>query len=60
MEQKDNLANKRHTLAHVLAASVKDFYPNADLTLGPAIDNGFYYDIDFKDQKINEEDLLKF
>jgi threonyl-tRNA synthetase len=60
MAHTDNLANKRHTLAHLLAAAVKDYYPKADLTLGPAIDNGFYYDIDFKDQKINEEDVLKF
>lgn len=41
------LANKRHTLAHLLAAAVLEKYPHAKLTLGPAIDNGFYYDIDF-------------
>lgn len=38
---------KRHTLAHLLAAAVVAQYPHAKLTLGPAIDNGFYYDIDF-------------
>lgn len=42
-----NLEHKRHTLAHLLAAAVLDLYPHAKLTLGPAIDNGFYYDIDF-------------
>lgn len=42
-----NLENKRHTLAHLLAAAVLKDYPHAKLTLGPAIDNGFYYDIDF-------------
>ena len=42
-----NLEHKRHTLAHLLAAAVVDQYPHAKLTLGPAIDTGFYYDIDF-------------
>lgn len=41
------LEYKRHTLAHLLAAAVLEKYPHAKLTLGPAIDNGFYYDIDF-------------
>lgn len=44
----DSLQNKRHTLAHLLAAAVKALNPHAILTLGPAVDNGFYYDIDFK------------
>lgn len=35
-----------HTASHVLAAAVKRLYPEAKLTIGPAIDNGFYYDID--------------
>jgi len=38
---------KRHTLAHVLASVILEKYSDAKLTLGPAIDNGFYYDIDF-------------
>ncbi len=42
-----NLEHKRHTLAHLLAAAVLDKYPHAKLTLGPAIEHGFYYDIDF-------------
>lgn len=42
-----SLENKRHTLAHLLAAAVIKKYPHAKLTLGPAIENGFYYDIDF-------------
>ncbi len=41
------LEHRRHTLAHLLAAAVIKKYPHAKLTLGPAIDNGFYYDIDF-------------
>ncbi len=43
----EQLSHKRHTLAHILARSVLTQYPDAKLTLGPAIDNGFYYDIDF-------------
>ncbi len=42
-----SLEYKRHTLAHLLAAAVVEQYPHAKLTLGPAIDTGFYYDIDF-------------
>lgn len=42
-----NLQHKRHTLAHLLAAAVLEKYPHAKLTLGPAIDTGFYYDVDF-------------
>lgn len=55
----EQLAYSRHTLAHLLAQAVKEQYPNADLTLGPAIPNGFYYDIDFGSQKISDEDLVK-
>jgi threonyl-tRNA synthetase len=44
-----SLEHKRHTLAHLLAAAVIDKYPQAKLTLGPAIDTGFYYDIDFSE-----------
>jgi threonyl-tRNA synthetase len=44
---KKSLEHKRHTLAHLLAAAVIEKYPHAKLTLGPAIDTGFYYDIDF-------------
>jgi len=43
----EKLQYVRHTLAHLLAASVLQKYPHAKLTLGPAIDTGFYYDIDF-------------
>lgn len=44
---KTQLEHKRHTLAHLLAAAVLVDYPHAKPTLGPAIENGFYYDIDF-------------
>jgi threonyl-tRNA synthetase len=43
----EKLAHLRHTLSHLLAAAVLELYPDAKPTLGPAIDNGFYYDIQF-------------
>ncbi|MFA6459266.1 MAG: threonine--tRNA ligase [Candidatus Paceibacterota bacterium] len=52
------LVNKRHTLAHLLAAAVLELYPDAKPTIGPAIDNGFYYDFEFS-APITEEDLPK-
>jgi len=48
---------KRHSLSHLLAYAIKELYPEAKLSIGPAIDNGFYYDIDFGDLKINEANL---
>lgn len=53
------LHEKRHSLAHLLAAAVLEFYPHAKPTLGPAIDEGFYYDIDFGTTKLSDEDLEK-
>ncbi|MDD6799470.1 MAG: threonine--tRNA ligase [Firmicutes bacterium] len=47
-----------HTTSHVLAAAVKRLYPEAKLTIGPSIDNGFYYDID-SDVPFNAEVLSK-
>jgi threonyl-tRNA synthetase len=52
----ENLNNKRHTLAHLLAAAVMDLYPDAKATIGPVIDNGFYYDFEFT-KPIIEDDL---
>jgi len=48
-----------HTTAHVLAAAIEELYPTAKLTKGPSIENGFYYDIDFVDTNISENDLGK-
>lgn len=53
------LDNLRHSCAHLLAAAVMELWPSSKLTLGPSIEDGFYYDIDFGDVKISEEDLLK-
>jgi threonyl-tRNA synthetase len=57
--ENDNLSKKRHTLAHLLAQAVLEHYPSALPTLGPAIDNGFYYDFDFGAEKLGDEDLKK-
>ena len=54
----NKLEYKRHTLAHLLGAAVMELYPGSKLTLGPAIDAGFYYDVDVAG-KITEADLPK-
>ncbi|CAM1369042.1 threonyl-tRNA synthetase [Tenacibaculum soleae] len=46
-----------HSSAHVLAQAILTFHPNAKLTIGPAIDNGFYYDIDLEEKTISEKDF---
>ncbi len=48
-----------HSSAHILAQTILYFYPNAKLTIGPAIENGFYYDVDFGDETISENDFKK-
>lgn len=47
-----------HTASHILAQAVKRLYPDAKLTIGPAIEDGFYYDID-RDEPFTQEDLPK-
>ena len=46
-----------HSTSHLLAQAVKALYPNAQFGYGPAIENGFYYDIDFGDKVLVEDDL---
>ena len=46
-----------HSSAHVLAQALEQLYPGIKLTIGPAIDNGFYYDIDAGKHTISEKDL---
>jgi threonyl-tRNA synthetase len=48
-----------HSSAHVLAEAILRFYPKAKLTIGPAIENGFYYDIDLAEDTISEKDFKK-
>lgn len=54
----NNLEHLRHSLAHLLGASLLELYPGSKITLGPAIDNGFYYDADIAG-KITDTDLEK-
>jgi threonyl-tRNA synthetase len=53
-----SLEEKRHTLAHLLAAAVLERYPHAKATIGPAVDNGFYYDFDFSGGEVPGENEL--
>ena len=46
-----------HSSAHVLAEAILSFHPDAKLTIGPAIDNGFYYDVDLGEEIISEKDF---
>ena len=48
-----------HSCAHMLAQAIKELYPNAMFGVGPAIEEGFYYDLDLGDVKLTEEDLVK-
>lgn len=55
----EQLEKMRHTLSHVLAAAVQELYPTTTFGIGPAIENGFYYDIDFGETKVSDSDLAK-
>lgn len=57
----DDLGKKAfwHSSAHLLAQAILEFFPNAKLTIGPAIENGFYYDVDFGDETLSEKDFEK-
>jgi threonyl-tRNA synthetase len=46
-----------HSSAHVLAQAIEELYPGALLTIGPAIENGFYYDVDFGTSSVSEKDF---
>ncbi len=58
LKDKEGLDCLRHSLAHLLAAAVMDIWPDTNRTIGPAIENGFYYDFEFK-HPITEDDLPK-
>lgn len=58
LKDKEGLDVYRHTCAHVLAQAVKNIYPTCSLAIGPVIDNGFYYDIDFN-TPITQDDFAK-
>ena len=55
----ENLRHRyRHTASHIMAQAIQHIWPEAKFAIGPAIDNGFYYDIDV-DHKFTEEDFPK-
>ncbi|KAH0650835.1 hypothetical protein KY289_031076 [Solanum tuberosum] len=56
-ESSDGLLRIRHTCAHVMAMAVQKLYPNAKVTIGPWIDNGFYYDFDM--EPLTDRDLKR-
>ncbi|MCX6751185.1 MAG: threonine--tRNA ligase [Candidatus Nomurabacteria bacterium] len=58
MAEVDKLHNLRHSLAHLLAAAVLEMYPDTKNTIGPSIEDGFYYDFEFKNP-ISDKDLPK-
>ena len=47
----------RHSLSHILAQAVKELYPGVQFGIGPAIENGFYYDFDFSNVKFSNKNL---
>ncbi|MCP1997189.1 threonine--tRNA ligase [Flavobacterium sp. HSC-61S13] len=48
-----------HSTSHVMAQALQELYPGIKLTIGPAIENGFYYDVDFGDNKVTDADFKK-
>lgn len=58
MEKEDKLHNLRHSLAHLLAAAVLELYPGTKNTIGPSIEDGFYYDFEFENP-ISDKDMPK-
>lgn len=57
ISRKTDIITKRHSLAHLLAATVLELYPKAKFAIGPAIENGFYYDFDLSAVASAKEDL---
>jgi threonyl-tRNA synthetase len=61
MDNKEEKVFKiRHSLSHILAMAILDKHPNAKIAIGPVVENGFYYDVDFGEEKISEKDLKDF
>ncbi|PSO44816.1 MAG: threonine--tRNA ligase, partial [Parcubacteria group bacterium QH_9_35_7] len=56
-KNKEYMDELRHSCAHLLAAAVLELYPEAKPTIGPPIEDGFYYDFDFEKESISKDDL---
>ena len=59
IKEDEKLSVLNHSCAHLMAQAIQHLYPNAKFWVGPAIEEGFYYDIDLGDEVIKEEDLEK-
>ncbi len=59
MQEKKDLSCLRHSISHLLAAAVTELYPETRPTLGPPTEAGFYYDFDFGEHSVGDEDLVK-
>lgn len=55
----EQVQTMRHSLAHIMAAAVQQLWPEAKFGVGPAVDNGFYYDIDLGDTTMSEQNFAK-
>ena len=55
-DQEEGLEVLRHDAAHVFAAAIKELFPETQITIGPAIENGFYYDV-FREKPFTTEDF---
>lgn len=58
MDYKNDIDKLRHSCSHIMAQAVKELWPDVQVTIGPAIDNGFYYDFD-KSEPFTDQDLKK-
>ena len=58
LKDKEGLQVYRHTVSHILAQATKNIFPTSKLAIGPTVENGFYYDIEFK-TPISKDDLVK-
>ena len=59
IKEDEKLSVLNHSCAHLMAQAITHLYPNAKFWVGPAIEEGFYYDIDLGDEVVKEEDLIK-
>ena len=58
MENNTNLESMRHSLAHIMAAAIKRHWPETKFGVGPAVENGFYYDMDLGENSLSEDDFI--
>ncbi len=53
-----DISTKRHSLSHLMAHAIQELYPQVEFAIGPAIDDGWYYDIDFGTEKFTDSDFV--